>query len=104
MSYDKIRHFRFLLVILLWLLSSCLLTQQESTDDSSHPVELLRSGVYGARTLQDPSATWITTRTALEHVYSALSRRQLKDSVALPDIAFKNSPDRYSLDRCAGPE
>ena len=88
MRYNKIRHFRFLLVILLGLLSGCCLTQQESTGDSSHPIELLRSGVYGARTLQDSSATWITTRAALEHVYSALGKRQLKDSVALPDIDF----------------
>jgi hypothetical protein len=88
MRYKKIRHFRFLLVILLGLLSGCWLTQQESAGDSSNPVELLRSGVYGARTLRKSSAAWITNHTALKHVYSALNKRQLKDGETLPNIDF----------------
>ena len=82
------RYFQFILIILLGPLSGCWLTQQKSAGDSSNPVELLRSGVYGSRTLQDSSATWITNRTVLEHVYSALNKRYLKGGVALPDIDF----------------
>jgi len=93
MRYKKIRHFRFLLVILLGLLSGCWLTQQESAGNDSIPAELLRSGVYGSRTLQDSSATWITNRKALEAVSSALSKRQIKDGEVLPDIDF----ERYGV-------
>jgi hypothetical protein len=89
MRYKKIRHFRFLLVILLGLFSGCWLVQQESVGNGSSLAELLRNGVYGTRTLQKSSATWITNHTALEHVYSALNKRQLKDGEALPDIDFE---------------
>ncbi len=82
------RYFRFLLIILLGLLSGCLLTQQDSAGDGSKPAELLYSGVYGTRTMHGPSALWITNRLDLEQVYSNLNKRHLKDAVAPPDIDF----------------
>ncbi len=60
------RYFRFLLFILLGLLSSCWPTQKESAGNGSSLAELLCNGVYGTRMLQEPSATWITNRTSLE--------------------------------------
>jgi len=93
MRYKKIRLFRFLLIILLGLLSGCWLTQKESVGNGSNPAELLRNGVYGTRTLRESSATWITNRATLEQVYSALNKRQLKDIEILPNIDF----DQYGV-------
>ena len=83
-----LRSFRLFLVLLLGLLCGCWLTQKESAGDGFQPAELLHSGVYGTRTLQEPSATWITNRTALERVYSALNKRQLPNDDRLPNIDF----------------
>ncbi len=83
------RCFRFLLVVLLGLLSGCWLTQHESIGANSDPAELLHKGVYGSRTLYDASASWVTNPIALENTYAALNKRQLKDAVVLPNIDFE---------------
>lgn len=82
------RHFRSLLIILFGLLSGCWPSQEKGAGDNFNPAEFLCSGVYGARTAQNPSAMWITNRTLLEQVYSLLNKRQLQDGEALPDIDF----------------
>jgi hypothetical protein len=76
-------------MILLGLLSGCWLVQQEPSAAGSNPAELLNKGVYGSRTLHDASATWITDRMALEEVYSALNKRQLKNDETLADMDFE---------------
>jgi len=87
------RQLRFLLTILLGLLSGCWFTQQESAGNSSIPAEVLRSGVNGARTIHDSSALWISSRAVLEHVYTVLNNHQLKNSKTLPNIDF----DKYGV-------
>ena len=89
MRYKKIRYFRFLLALLLGLLPGCWLAQQESAGDDSGRAELLRKGVHGTRTLQGYSTTWITNRTTLQQVFTALNKRQLKNGEVLPDINFE---------------
>ena len=83
------RCFRFLLVVLFGLLSGCWLTQHESIGAQSNPAELLRKGVYGSCTLYDASGSWVTNPMALENIYAALNKRQLKDGVVLPNIDFE---------------
>ena len=93
MRFLHTRHLRFLLTILLGLLSGCWFIQQESVGNSSISAEVLRSGVNGARTIQDASALWITSRADLEHVYTVLNNHQLKNGKTLPNIDF----DKYGV-------
>ena len=80
---------RYLLILLLSFLSGCWLSPKDSVGNVSSHAELLRSGVYGTRALQESSASWITNRTALEQTYSNLSKHQTEYSGTLPEIDFK---------------
>ena len=94
MRRKKIGLFRLFPVILLLLISSCRTTQTGSADEScTGPAELLRSGVYGPRTLQGSSAAWITDPTTLNQVYTLLDKYQTGKSEALTDIDF----DTYGI-------
>ena len=88
MTIKVIRQLRFLLIIFLGLLSGCWFTLHDAPGNGSKPAELLRSGVHGTRTLQPPAVTWITDRTALKQVYTALNRHSIGNNVELPDINF----------------
>jgi len=80
---------RYLLIILLGLLSGCWFTQKDSVGNASNHAELLCSGVGGARVLEEFSATWITNQTTLEQTFSTLGKHQIESGCALPDIDFK---------------
>jgi len=89
----KNRCLRFFIVLFLGLLTGCWWCQTESTGNASDSAELLKSGVYGTRTLQDLSATWITNRTIFEETYAALHKHQVESGKELPDIDF----DSYGI-------
>ena len=80
---------RYFLILLLGLLSGCWLTQKDSVGNASNHAELLRSGVYGTRALQESSASWITNRTTLEQTYSNLGKHQIESGGELPEIDFE---------------
>ena len=89
MSAIIFRYFRFLLILLIALLSGCWLTQKDSTGFNTNVFELLQSGVYGSRTLQESSATWINNSADLEQIYAALNKHQMGNNSTLPDIDFE---------------
>jgi len=93
MKTIQFHFFRFLLILMIALLSGCWLTQKDSTGHDTNPVELLASGVHGSRMLQESSATWITNTTTLEQVYSSLNKHQMGNYTAVPDIDF----DSYGI-------
>jgi hypothetical protein len=80
---------RYFLILLLGLLSGCWLTQKDSVGNASNHAELLRSGVYGTRTLQESSASWITNRMALVETISNLDKHQIESGGELPEIDFE---------------
>ena len=80
---------RYFLILLLGLLSGCWFTQKDSVGSASNHTALLCSGVYGARVLEEFSATWITNHKTLEQIYSTLGKHQIESGGALPEIDFK---------------
>jgi protease stability complex PrcB-like protein len=84
----QFQSYRVLLILMLGLLSGCWFTQKGSTGNDFGAVELMASGVHGSRTFKESSATWITSPTALEQVYSSLNKHQMGNNTPLPDIDF----------------